>query len=176
MFKKYIAFSFKFMVAHVLTYFVAGALAYQLLTKNFYQGVDAVFKVFMRTESEPFLWDHVMTWMIPGQIVRGILMGTALFPFIEVLKSWKYWKRVLVLFGIYIVFAHLSATGPTTSNIEGLIYLRPEIMNWKIFFATQPEIIVQGLILAMSISGWMVSRSERKMKKATQSDKSAIAQ
>lgn len=176
MMKKYIVFCFKFMAVHALTYFIVGALAYQLLTKKFYQGADAAFKVFMRTESEPLLWDHVMTWMFPGQIVRGILMGTVLFPFVEVLQSWKYWKRVFVLFGIYFVFAHLAAAGPTPSNIEGVIYLRPEITNLKIFLATQPEIIIQGLTLAMVISGWMASRSKRKVKKVTAIDKTAISQ
>lgn len=175
MFKKNVAFCLKFMITHILTYFVVGALAYQLITKNFYQGADAIFRVFMRTEFDPFLWDHVMIWLFPGQIVRGLLMGSALFPFIEILKNWKYWKRVWTLFGIYFVFAHLSATGPTASNIEGLIYLRPEIINLKIFFATQPEIIIQGFILAMLISEWMLSKSERKMKKETQFVKPAIA-
>lgn len=165
MFQKWAAFCSKFMAVHVLSYFLAGAFFYQWLTKPFYQGqgAEAIFKTFMRTESEPLLWKHVMTWQIPGQILRGLLMGWALLPFLKVLRGWRYWKRVWVLFGIYFVFSHLSATGPTTGGIEGLIYLRPEIMNPRIFLAVQPEIILQALVLALGVSWWMIPKSERKV-------------
>jgi hypothetical protein len=40
------------------TYFLAGMVAYPLLTKQFYEGPHAVLAVFLRTEAEPELFRH----------------------------------------------------------------------------------------------------------------------
>ena len=45
-------FAIKVVAFHVTTYFLAGAVAYPLLTKQFYVGPHPVFAVFMRTEAE----------------------------------------------------------------------------------------------------------------------------
>jgi hypothetical protein len=146
--KRYLLFVLFFLIAHVLTYLVVGALAYQFLTKQFYQGEVPAF-IFMRTESEPELWAHAMKWMIPGQLIRGITMGLALLPFMAVLVRSSVLKRGLMISLIYFVFSHLSAAGPTTSNIEGFIYFRPEYFTTRIFLLTQPEIVVQSLALGL---------------------------
>lgn len=144
--KRYVLFILFFTIAHILTYLVVGALAYEFITKQFYQGEVQTF-IFMRTESEPQLWAHVMKWMIPGQVIRGIIMGLALLPFMAVLVRSPVLKRGLMISLIYFVFSHLSAAGPTTSNIEGFIYFRPEYFTTRTFLLTQPEIIVQSLAL-----------------------------
>ena len=138
-------------IAHILTYYVIGALAYEFITKQFYQGAAPAF-AFMRTESEPALWSHVMLWMLPGQVARGILMGLALLPFVAVLLKQSPPIRALTISLVYFVFAHLSAAGPTTSNIEGFIYFRPEYFTLKTFMFTQPEIILQALALGFLFS------------------------
>jgi hypothetical protein len=144
--KRYVLFILLFTVAHLLTYLVVGALAYEFITKQFYQGQVPTF-IFMRTESEPQLWAHAMRWMIPGQLIRGIIMGLALLPFMAVLVRSSILQRGLMISLMYSVFSHLSAAGPTTSNIEGFIYFRPEYFTTKTFLLTQPEIIVQSLAL-----------------------------
>lgn len=144
--KRYLLFVLFFTVAHILTYLVVGALAYESITKQFYQGEVPTF-IFMRTESDPQLWAHAMRWMIPGQVIRGIIMGLALLPFMAVLIRSSVLKRGLIISLIYFVFSHLSAAGPTTSNIEGFIYLRPEYLTARSFLLTQPEIVVQSLAL-----------------------------
>ena len=146
--KRYLLFVLFFTIAHILTYLVVGALAYQFLTKQFYQGEVPTF-IFMRTESEPQLWAHAMKWMIPGQLIRGIIMGLALLPFMAVLVRSSVLRRGLMISLIYFVFSHLSAAGPTTSNIEGFIYFRPEYFTTRTFLLTQPEIIVQSLALGL---------------------------
>lgn len=144
--KRYSLFILFFTLAHILTYLVVGALAYEFITKQFYQGEVPTF-MFMRTESEPQLWAHAMRWMVPGQVIRGIVMGLALLPFMAVIVRSPILKRGLMISLIYFVFSHLSAAGPTTSNIEGFIYFRPEYFTTRTFLLTQPEIIVQSLAL-----------------------------
>ncbi|MBN1429216.1 MAG: hypothetical protein JXB07_12650 [Anaerolineae bacterium] len=149
--KKFLLFTLMLTLAHIITYYVFGALAYELFTKQFYQGENPTF-IFMRTESDPLLWQHTMAWMLPGQALRGILMALALLPFMKTLVDMNVAKRALALASIYFVFSHLSAAGPTTSNIEGFIYFRPEYFNARIFLLTQPEIIFQALGLGICFS------------------------
>jgi hypothetical protein len=149
--KKFLLFTLMLVAAHIVTYYVFGALAYQLITKQFYQGENPTF-IFMRTESDPLLWQHAMAWMLPGQALRGILMGFALLPFMKTLVDMGVVKRALALASLYFIFSHLSAAGPTTSNVEGFIYFRPEYFNARIFLLTQPEIIFQALGLGFCFS------------------------
>jgi hypothetical protein len=159
--KKCVLFVLFFTIAHLLTYLVVGALAYQFLTRQFYQGEVPTF-IFMRTESEPQLWAHAMRWMIPGQVIRGIIMGLALLPFMAVLVRSSIPRRGLMIFLIYFVFSHLSAAGPTTSNIEGFIYFRPEYFTARTFLLTQPEIIVQSLALGFLFALFINIRAVRR--------------
>jgi hypothetical protein len=80
-FQRFLRFAVKVTIAHVVSYFVVGAAAYQLLTKPFYEGEAAVFATFMRTPAEPELWRHAMTWFLPAQVLRGVLIAAVLYPF-----------------------------------------------------------------------------------------------
>src|SRR5262245_10959678 len=94
-FRRFLSFAAKVTFAHVVSYFVIGAAAYPLLTKSFYEGSNPIFLTFMRTPAEPEVWKHVMTWFIPGQVLRGVLMATVLYPFFDTLKAWGWGKRFL---------------------------------------------------------------------------------
>jgi hypothetical protein len=150
--KRIVVFTLLFAAVHIVTYFLVGALAYELITNQFYEGDSPVF-AFMRTEGEPDLWAHTMRWMLPGQVLRGVLMGLALAPFATRLLSLSVPLRGLSISALYFVFAHVSAAGPTTSNIEGFIYFRPEFFSTRIFLLTQPEIVLQALALGFLFAG-----------------------
>jgi hypothetical protein len=151
MIKKSLIFISIFTISHIITYYIVGALAYALITNQFYSGETPSF-IFMRTESNPELWSHVMLWMLPGQILRGILMSLPLLLIIDPIMSFSKIKRALFVSFLYFIFSHLSAAGPTTSNIEGFIYFKPVYFTASIFFLTQPEIILQSLGLGFIFS------------------------
>jgi hypothetical protein len=69
--KRFTFFAIKVMVAHLLTYFIAGAIAYPLTTQEFYVGANPVFASFMRTQADPILWAPVMTWFIQAHCCVG---------------------------------------------------------------------------------------------------------
>jgi len=152
--KTFLRFAVKVTVAHVVTYFVAGALAYQLLTKPFYVGPDAVFASFMRTEADPALWSHVMRWFLPGNMLRGILMALALFPFLDRLTSWPFGKRFLSLAGLYLIFGFWATAVAAPGTLEGMVYMRPEITPYA-HVTVQPEIVVQGLAFTAWLAWWV---------------------
>src|SRR5690606_19929415 len=71
-------FAIKVIVVSSAAYLIAGALAYQLLTKRLYVGDAAIFAGFLRSEAEPSQWDHVMRWQVPILLARSALIALAL--------------------------------------------------------------------------------------------------
>ena len=155
--KKLLIFSLKLTTVHVITYYIIGGIAYQLVTKEFYIGENPVFSTFMITENDAELWSQVMIWILPGQIIRGILISIVVFPFFETLISWRYLKRFFVIAGLYLVLGFWASTVAAPGTIDGIIYMRPEI-NLNAHLAVQPEIIIQGLLLSAWISKWMAPK------------------
>jgi hypothetical protein len=152
--KKYSVFTGKVILSHTVTYLFAGALAYPLLTKGFYIGSNPVFASFMVTQNEPELWANVTRWIVPGQILRGILMAAALFPFFETLINWSFSKRFLSIFSLYVVFGFWASAVAAPGTIDGIVYMKPEI-NTYAHLMVQPEILGQGLLFALWIARWM---------------------
>ena len=146
--KKSIAFVTKASLIYALAYLFVGAIAYQLLTKQFYVGDNAIFAIFMRSESDQSLWAHVMQWQLPMLFLRSLLIAFVLLPFVTTLKAFSFKKRAAVLFALVFVLVHLAAAAPSPSNIEGIVYMRPELMSIKAFLLTQPEMIAQSLLFA----------------------------
>ncbi len=158
--RRFAGFAVKVAVVHAVTYFVVGAAAYHLSTKQFYLGDDAVFKAFMRSEDNPAEWNHVMCWFLPAQLLRGVLMAAVLYPFLEVLKGWKYRKRFLAISGLYLGLGYWGATVAAPGTIEGMVYMVPSITMYH-HLIVQPEIVVQGLALGGWL-GWWMAREGRK--------------
>jgi hypothetical protein len=158
--KHFLVFSAKVAAAHTLTYFVVGALAYQLLTKDFYVGPDPIFRTFMRTEAEPDLWAHVMRWFLPAQLLRGVLIAAVLWPFFETMLGWPFQKRWTVFSALYVVLGFWAAAVAAPGTIEGMVYLRPPLTGFA-HLTVQPEILVQGVALGAIVSCWMGPQRER---------------
>lgn len=154
-FKRFAVFSSKVTAAHVTTYFLAGAVFYQLLTKDFYTGPNPVFAIFMRTEAELELWSHVVRWFLPAQISRGLLIAAVLYPLFDTLQAWSFGKRFLTLASLYLGLGFWGATVAAPGTLEGLVYLRPFITPY-VHLAVQPEIVLQGLGLALIVAGAMM--------------------
>jgi hypothetical protein len=154
-------------VIYTIAYLFVGAIAYQLLTKQFYVGDDPIFTAYLRSESNPAEWAHTNLWLIPGLLLRALLISLVLLPFVEALKKMAFWKRTGVLFALIFVLIHIAAAAPSPSNIEGLIYMKQELTGVASFLLTQPEMIAQSLLFALGLS-WVL----RKSSKATSSARS----
>ncbi len=162
--KQFSRYSIKVIILHVVTYFIAGALAYPLLTKSLYVGPNPVFAVLFRTQAEPALWAHVTTWFLPAQILRGFLLSLAIYPFYSVLVSWTYWKRFVTITGLYLLIGFWAAAVAAPGTIEGLVYMRPEI-TFNIHLLVQPEIIGQGLAFGAGLAVWLASKRKTNVTK-----------
>lgn len=157
--RQFLIFTAKVTAAHVLTYFIVGAVAYQLFTKEFYVGPDPIFRAFMRTEAEPELWAHVMRWFLPAQVLRGLLIAAALYPFFETLAGWRFGKRFLVISSLYVVLGFWACAVAAPGTIDGFVYTRP-IFTPRVHLLVQPEIVAQGLALGALVAWWMARRQK----------------
>ena len=138
-------------VAHALTYFVVGALAFATLTHVLYEGADPLFVSYLRTPGESQLWQHVTAWFLPAQLLRGVLIGLALSPFLPLMRRWSVRQRPVAVAGLYLVIGFWAAAVAAPGNIEGLVYLRPEF-SLDVHLLVQPEIVVQGVAMSFLVA------------------------
>jgi len=155
--KRFWGFAGRVTVAHVVTYIAVGALAYPLLTREFFEGSNALAARVMRTPAEPALWVHVTRWMLPFQVLRGMLIAAVLYPFLDAFVRWSYGKRLLSLAGLYVVLGQWASTVAGSGTIEGWLILRPEFTSPDVVMKAIGEGLVQGLALSAWVSRWVMS-------------------
>jgi hypothetical protein len=159
--KQALGFVVKSSVIYTLVYLVVGAVAYQLITKQFYVGDDPIFTAYLRSEANPDEWAHTNLWLIPGLLLRAILISLVLLPCREVLRNMTFLKRVGVLFGLMFVLIHLASAAPSPGNIEGLVYMKPGLTGVQSFLLTQPEMILQCILFALGLS-WVIKKPSKR--------------
>jgi len=101
-----------------------------------------------------------MTWFIPGQILRGLLIAAVLYPFFDTLKQWDFWKRFLSIAGLYLILGFWASTVAAPGTIDGIIYMRPEITLYA-HMIVQPEIVAQGIALGAWVALWMARKNHK---------------
>jgi hypothetical protein len=128
---------------HMVTYFVAGLLAFSLLD---YQ--------------QAFLSEHFVFWMRPTsspwvalgpglQWIRGLIFALALYPFrhvfIERPRGW------LSLWGLLLGIGILSTYGPAPGSVEGLLYTTiPPLDQLR----GLSEVVGQSLAFSVLLVAW----------------------
>lgn len=101
-------------VAHTLTYFLMGVLAFNLLDyANSY--INGPLACFMRPTDSP--------WVAVGpalQPIRGLIFALVFFPLREIFFGKK--NGWLLLWWTLVALGILSTFGPAPASIEGMIY------------------------------------------------------
>lgn len=157
---KFVRVAIVFVLSHTFSYLIVGTIAYQLFYKPFWEGPSPLYAPFMRTMSEPALWEQAMMWQIPGQLVRGLLMALAIIPVLTKLEEISFARRYAFIAGLFFVFAHLAASAPAPGNIEGALYMRPEFVT-EGFWLSQPEMIAHSLLAGFLIARFMFKPAKR---------------
>jgi len=165
--KRALRFVAAFAFAQVIAYWISDSLANPLQYKSVLADGGPILGSFMRLPGEGKVWQHAAMWGLPAQFVRGILIAIVLLPFVKVFTGYKFWKRVAVLTSMHFVLTHFASSSPSGSNIEGFVYLRPELID-ATFWAGQPKIILQGLLLGLIAAALCFGRSKKKEPKEQQ--------
>ena len=134
-----VGFTFRSTVLHLVTYMVIGALAFHFMTHRYDE---------MAAGMQDLHGQHVMHWLFPAQIVRGILHGLVLFPLRTALLDMKRWGGLVVG---SILFMFGSAIG-INGAIEGWVYsIR---FNPDLFWVHLPEVIIQTTLYGYLLLAW----------------------
>ena len=136
-------FTIRVVCCHVVTYFVAGVLAYTLFDyKSLFESEG--FSQLMRPTSS--------TWVAAGpalQVIRGAIFAMALYPFRRVfLQEPSGWLK---LWGLLVGLAILSTAGPTPGSVEGMIYTKIPVTTQLIGL---PEVVLQTLAFSALLVAW----------------------
>jgi len=158
--RNYVTFGAWVTFVHCVTYLAVGTLAYSLIYK---EQIDAgLFDPWMRNPHDPAEWRHVETWLIPAQVLRGLLFGAALVPFLKTLAEWSFRRRFLALLGLLLVFSVWSVTMPGPGSIEGWVYLKPNAGPTSPSpFLGFVEVPAQLAAFALLVSWWIGRYSQR---------------
>ena len=138
----FLGFALRLTMAHVVTYWVVGGIWYGLVTHKYYAGPEA-----LPTLRDPNS-DFVLKWILPAEILRGVLYALALFPL----------RRALVELGRWggVVMASLMLIIGSIAGISGLIesWVFSTTAHVEVFVATLPEIVVQSLLFGYLVVYW----------------------
>ena len=140
----------KTVVAHTVTYFVTGVLAFVLLDyQRLYAETDL--RHVMRPTTDPLVMAGPLF-----QPLRGLIFGVA---FALLRRSWlrqpNGWLR---LWAVLVALSILSTFGPSPGSIEGMIYTTLPLGLHAIGL---PEVLIQSLLLAVVLFFW-VSHPEKR--------------
>jgi hypothetical protein len=129
--------------AHLVTYMVAGILAYTLLDYA---------TLFESENLACYMRPTGSKWVVLGpafQVFRGLVFAVALYPFRRVfLDESRGWLK---LWGLVFGLGILSTYGPAPGSIEGLIYTKvpPLDQIWGL-----RETVGQSLVFSFLLVAW----------------------
>ncbi len=134
----------KTILAHTVTYFIVGAIAFVTLDYSTRYAVPAV-AAFARSMDDPLVTTGPLF-----QIIRGLLFGILFYllrgPFFRRPNGWLLLWTTLVVIGIIGPFLG----GPGT--LEGLVYSR---LPLDFQLVSLPEVYVQSLCLSILLFYWV---------------------
>ena len=140
-----VGLTLKTIVAHTLTYFLVGFLAFTLFDYAA-QFAQAEVRTWMRQTNDP-----IVALGPALQPIRGILFALAFYPLREVLfRKRNGW---LITWWLLIALGILSTFGPTPGSVEGMIYLNPS--SGGFFSGGMWEILVQSFLFSVLLYYWV---------------------
>jgi len=150
----YLKFSLLFFAIHLVCYVTAGIIDLQL-AKSVYEGKDRLYKAFIRDMEDTNESIRIAKLMVPSQFVRGILMSVVLYPVLPLLTELPFGTQFLFMGGIMFVYADFSSAIPFSNTIEGLICLKREFVEKRLFWTIQLEAILYSTLFGL-LSAWIL--------------------
>ncbi|MFO7710214.1 MAG: hypothetical protein R6V53_00450 [Candidatus Woesearchaeota archaeon] len=150
----YIRFSLVFVLAHTLCYVLAGVLDLQL-AKKIYSGKDRLFKS-LRDMNDPEESRRIARLLVPSQVARGLLMSIVLYPILPYLLELSFLTRFIFISSLMFIYTDFSSAVPFSNTIEGIVYLKKEFVQKKVFWTIQLEAIMYSLMFGFIVAFFIV--------------------
>jgi hypothetical protein len=150
----YLKFSLLFFVIHFVSYIIAGVIDLQL-AKTMYKGKNRLYKSFFRDMENQEESLRVAKLLIPSQLVRAILMSVVLYPILPFLITLSFWIKLFFMGGLMFIYADFSSAIPFSNTIEGLVYLKKEFVEKRVFWTIQLEAIIYSVLFGL-LAAWLL--------------------
>jgi Na+/proline symporter len=141
----YLKFSLIFFLIHLACYIVAGIIDLKL-AKKMYKGKNRLYKSFFRNMDNEKESLRISKLMIPSQLIRALLMSLVLYPILPYLIQLQFWVQFLFMASLMFVYADFASAIPFSNTIEGIVYLKKEFVEKKVFWTIQLEAIIYSLL------------------------------
>ena len=146
MFKSMLKFVLIVIVAHIVSYFIAGVIAQQVLGASAFYPPSPQAISYLRDPHDPAM--QLAIW--PAQILRGLLFALVLFPFRGRLVEMGTWAGGLLFGAIIFVVGFVAASG---GMIEHFVYFTEYPIKFALI--TFCEILIQILIMGPWVVAWI---------------------
>ncbi len=144
----YLQFSLLFFLFHFISYITAGAIDLRL-AKKMYVGKDRLYKSFFRNMEDQKESMRIAKLLIPSQFIRAILMSLVLYPILPYLNELSFEFKFIFMSSLMFVYADFSSAIPFSNTIEGIVYLKKEFVEKKVFWTIQLEAIIYSLLFGL---------------------------
>jgi hypothetical protein len=132
-------------VAHTVTYFLMGVLAFFLFDYST-QYAETSLNLLMRPTTDPLVMAGPLF-----QPIRGFLFGIAFYLLREVFFGKKYgW---MIMWVVLVIIGILSPFGPAPDSIEGVIYTT---LPLSAHLTGQLEVYLQSFLLSVVVTYWVL--------------------
>ena len=136
-------FCWRVTAAHIITYFLAGIFAYNVLN----------YKELFETPPFSNFMKPVSSWAVaagPGlQVIRGLIFAVVLWVFREVFLNTRYgWLK---LWGLLLGLSILSTTAAAPGSVEGFIYTTIPVKKQIVGYL---EVMPQTLLFSLAVYYW----------------------
>lgn len=128
---------------HVVTYTIAGILAYTLFNYA---------TTFESGDLASFMKPTSSKWVTLGpafQLVRGLIFAVVLYPFRRVIVEER--RGWLNLWGLLFGIGILSTYGPAPGSVEGIVYTKLPVLGQILGLR---EIVAQSLAFSLLLVAW----------------------
>ena len=151
---EYLQFSFWFVVIHIFSYTVAGAVALKI-SGDLYRGENRLLN-FIRDMDDSRESSHVQKYFIPAQVFRGLLMSIDFYPILGVIGEISFLYIFLFVAGLMFLFTDFASAIPFPNNIEGFVYIKKRYLKKEFFWKLYFEMIVYSLIFAFLFASFLI--------------------
>ena len=148
MFKSFLKFAGIMVIAQMVTYFIAGVIAQQVLGANQFYPPSPNAITYLRDPHDPGL----QIWIFPAQALRGLLFALILFPFRKQIVEFGIMRGGLIVAGFVFIAGYVAASG---GMIEHFVYFKAADYPAKFALITFIEILIQVAIMGPWTVAWM---------------------
>jgi Na+/phosphate symporter len=150
----YIIFSLLFFVIHIVCYTIAGVIDFQF-AKKMYSGKNRLYKSFFRDMDDEKESKRIARLLIPSQFIRAIVMSIVLYPILPFLGELSFRMQLVFMASLMFVYADFASAIPFSNTIEGIVYLKKEFVEKRVFWTIQFEAILYSIMFGL-LSAWFL--------------------